>query len=176
VAKHFGDSAGELTTSSTSSMKGENSGNNRSDIDKGNILKPTFDTLTEEGRKMFEAYRVNLEELFLSLCEVIRQGTVLRDTTPIVFNKTEVIPELRTDTSFSHNDIQVVINSALERQAKSTDELLRRLIEKRDGKNLMLLVLILLLILKLLVLFKLIHTQVVHRRVALSYPTLQPNR
>jgi hypothetical protein len=35
-------------------MKGGNSGNNGSDRDKGNILKPTFDTLTEEGRKAFE--------------------------------------------------------------------------------------------------------------------------
>jgi hypothetical protein len=45
----FGDSAGESTSSSTSSMKGGNSGNNTSDLDKGNILKSTFDTLTEEG-------------------------------------------------------------------------------------------------------------------------------
>jgi hypothetical protein len=51
-------------------MKGENSGNNGSDLDKGNILKPTFDTLIEEGRKVFEAYRANLEELFLSYYEV----------------------------------------------------------------------------------------------------------
>jgi hypothetical protein len=35
-------------------MKGGNSGNNGSDLDKGNILKPTFDTLTEEGRKAFK--------------------------------------------------------------------------------------------------------------------------
>jgi hypothetical protein len=52
------------------SMKGENSDNNRSDLDKGNILNPTFDTLTEEGHKAFKAYRTNLEELFLSRCEV----------------------------------------------------------------------------------------------------------
>jgi hypothetical protein len=32
-----------------SSMKGENFDNNRSDLDKGNIIKPTFDTLTDEG-------------------------------------------------------------------------------------------------------------------------------
>jgi hypothetical protein len=51
-------------------MKGENSGHNESDLNKGNILKPTFDTLTEEGRKAFKAYRTNLEELFLSRCEV----------------------------------------------------------------------------------------------------------
>jgi hypothetical protein len=51
-------------------MKGRNYGNNRSDIDKSNILKPTFDTLTKEGRRAFDAYRVNLEEVFLSCCEV----------------------------------------------------------------------------------------------------------
>jgi hypothetical protein len=84
-------------------------------IDKGNILKPTFDTLTEEGHKAFEAYHANLEELFLLRCEVMWQGTVLLDTTPIIFNKPEVIPEVQPNTSSSHNDIQVVINSALER-------------------------------------------------------------
>jgi hypothetical protein len=67
---HFGDSAEELTTSNTSSMKGGNSSHNGSDLDMGNILKPTFDTLTEEGHKAFEAYHANLEELFLSHCEV----------------------------------------------------------------------------------------------------------
>jgi hypothetical protein len=30
-------------------MNGGNSGNNGSDLNKGNILKHTFDTLTEEG-------------------------------------------------------------------------------------------------------------------------------
>jgi hypothetical protein len=113
-------------------MKGENSGHNRSDLDKGNVLKPTFDTLAEEGHKAFEAYRTNLEELFLSRCEVMRQGTVLKDTTPIVFNKPEVWP----NSSPSLNDVQIMINYALERQAKSTDELLCRLIEEQDGKKL----------------------------------------
>jgi hypothetical protein len=51
-------------------MTGGNSGHNRSDIDKGNILKSTFDTLTEEGRKAFKVYHANLEKLFLSRCEV----------------------------------------------------------------------------------------------------------
>jgi hypothetical protein len=51
-----------------------------------------------------------------------------------------------------------MINSVLERQEKSTHELLRRLIEEWDRKNLMLLLLILLLLLALLFLFKLIHT------------------
>jgi hypothetical protein len=70
MSTHFGDSAGELTTSSTSSMKGGNSSNNGSDLDKGNILKPTLDTLMEEGHKAFKAYRPSLEELFLSCYEV----------------------------------------------------------------------------------------------------------
>jgi hypothetical protein len=74
--------------------EGWNSGNNRSDLDKGNILKPTFAILTKEGRKSFEAYRASLEELFLSCCEVMRNGTVLKDTTSIVLNKPEVIPEV----------------------------------------------------------------------------------
>jgi hypothetical protein len=131
VATHFGDSDWESTTSSTTSMKGGNFSNNGSDLDKGNILKPTFDTLTEEGRKTFKAYRTNLEELFLSHCEVTQQRTILRDSTPIVFNKSEVTP----DPSPSRNEIQAMINYALERQAKSTDELLRRLVEERDGKK-----------------------------------------
>jgi hypothetical protein len=99
VRTHFGDSDEESTTSSTSSMKGENSDNNGFDLDKGNILKPTFDTLMEEGRKVFEAYHVNLEEPFLSCCEVTRQETVLQNITSIVFNKPEVIPEVQPDPS-----------------------------------------------------------------------------
>jgi hypothetical protein len=47
-------------------MKGGNSSHNGYDLDKGNILKPTFDTLTEEGHKAFNVYCANLEELFLS--------------------------------------------------------------------------------------------------------------
>jgi hypothetical protein len=52
-------------------MKGGNSGHNRSDLNKGNILKPTLNTMTEESRKAFKAYRANLEELFLLRCEVM---------------------------------------------------------------------------------------------------------
>jgi hypothetical protein len=78
-------------------------------------------------------------------------------TTPIVFTKPEVIPEVWPNLSPSLNDVQNMINSALERQAKSIDELLRRLIEEWDGKNRMLLVLILLLQLALLVSLKPIH-------------------
>jgi hypothetical protein len=70
VATYFGDSVRESTTLSTSSMKGGNSDNNGSDLDKGNILKSTFNTLTEEGHKEFKAYHTNFEELFISRCEV----------------------------------------------------------------------------------------------------------
>jgi hypothetical protein len=42
-------------------MKGLNSGNNGSNLDNGNILKPTFDTLMEEGHKAFKAYLADLE-------------------------------------------------------------------------------------------------------------------
>jgi hypothetical protein len=157
-------------------MKGKNSDNNRSDLNKGNILKPTFDTLTEESRKAFEAYCTNLQELFLSRCEVARQGTVLKDTTPIVFNKPEVIPKVLPNPSPSLNDVQVKINSALERQVKSADELLHGLIEEQDRKNIMILVLILLLLLVLLILLKPIHIQVVHRQAALQCQTPLPSR
>jgi hypothetical protein len=78
----------------------------------------------------------------------------------IIFHKPEVISEVRPDPSPSHNDIQSMINSVLERQAKSTNKLLSRLIKGRDGKNLVLLVLILLLLTRL-VLLKPIHIQVV---------------
>jgi hypothetical protein len=61
--------------------------------------------------------------------------TVLKDTMSIVFNKLEVIPEVWSNPSPSHNDIQGMINSTLERQAKSTDEVMHRLAEERDGKK-----------------------------------------
>jgi hypothetical protein len=67
---------------------------------------------------------------------VTRQGTVLRDTTPIIFNKPEVILEVWPNPSPSRNDVQVMINSALGRQAKSIDELFCRLMEERNGKKL----------------------------------------
>jgi hypothetical protein len=136
VRTHFGNFTRESTTSNTSSMKGGNSGNNGSDLDKNNILKATFDTLTEEGHRAFEAYRTNLEELILSCYKVTWHGTVLNDTMSIVFHKPEVIPEVWSESLPSRNGIQSMINSALQRQTKSTDELLRRLIEERDGKKL----------------------------------------
>jgi hypothetical protein len=133
-------------------MKGGNSGTNGSDLNKNNIIKPTSDTLMEEGRKVFEAYRTDLEELFLSCTEVTRQGIVLKDITPIFICKAEVTSEVRPNPSPSLNDVQSMINSVLERQEKSTDELLPRLIEDQDGKNMIILVLILLLLLLALLL------------------------
>jgi hypothetical protein len=130
----------------------------------------------EEGHKAFKAYLTDLKELFLSRCKGTRQGTILQDTTSIIFNKPEVTLEVQPDPSPSRSDIQVMINFALERQAKNTDELLRRLIEERDGKNMMLLVLTLLLLLALLVLLKPIHTQVVQRRVAHQCQTPLPSK
>jgi hypothetical protein len=53
-----------------SSMKGGNSGNNGFDLDKGNIPKPTFDTMIEEGRHAFKAYIADLREPFILQCEV----------------------------------------------------------------------------------------------------------
>jgi hypothetical protein len=53
-------------------MKGGESDTNGSVFNKNNILNPTFDTLTKEGCKAFKAYCTDLEELFLSRCEVMR--------------------------------------------------------------------------------------------------------
>jgi hypothetical protein len=52
-------------------MNGGNFSINGSDLDKNNIIKPTFNTLTEEGHKVFEHYHADLEELFLLRCEVM---------------------------------------------------------------------------------------------------------
>jgi hypothetical protein len=52
-------------------MKGGNSVTIGSYLDKINILNTTFDTLTEEVHMVFEAYCGDLEELFLSCCEVM---------------------------------------------------------------------------------------------------------
>jgi hypothetical protein len=66
VPTHFGDSAGKLTISCHSSMKKGGSNINESDLDKNNIIKPTFDTLMEEDHKVVEAYHAEVDELFYS--------------------------------------------------------------------------------------------------------------
>jgi hypothetical protein len=52
-------------------MKGGNSDTNGSDLDKNNIIKPTFNTLTDEGRKALKSYRADPDELFYSHYEVM---------------------------------------------------------------------------------------------------------
>jgi hypothetical protein len=113
-----------------------NSGNNRSDLNKNNIIKPTFNTLTEEGRKTLEAYRTDLKELFYSRYEMTRQGAILKGAAPIIIRKAEVTPEVRPNPPLSLNDVQSMINSTLERQAKSNNKLMCGLIEQQDEKNL----------------------------------------
>jgi hypothetical protein len=60
---------------------------------------------------------------------------VLKDTTLIIFTKPEVIPEVWPNPSPSLNDVQNMINSALEMRAKSIDKLMRKLIEEWDGEK-----------------------------------------
>jgi hypothetical protein len=98
-----------------------------------------------------------VDELFYSCYEVTRHGLVLKDTVLIIIRKAEVIPEVWLNPSLSLNDVQSMINSALERQTKINDELMRRLIEEWDQKNLLILRLILILLLALLISLKPIH-------------------
>jgi hypothetical protein len=81
----------------------------------------------------------------------------------IIIRKAEVTPDVQPNPSLSLDDIQSMINSALERQARSSDELMSRLIEERDGKNSLILMSILLLLLALLILLKPILKHVAHR-------------
>jgi hypothetical protein len=53
----------------------------------------------------------------------------------IIIRKAKVTPEVPPNPSLSLNDVQSIINSALERQVKSSNELMCRLIEERDGEN-----------------------------------------
>jgi hypothetical protein len=69
VPTHFGDSAGESTTSI---LKKGGPDTNGSDINKDNIIKPTLDQLTEEDRKALEAYHKQVDELFFSHEKVTR--------------------------------------------------------------------------------------------------------
>jgi hypothetical protein len=125
VRTHFGDSAGESTTPT---MKKGDSGTNGSDLNKSNIIKSTLDHLSEEDLKV--------EEIFLSCYEVTRQGLIQKDAVPINIYKFEVPTEVRFNPSLSFDDVQVMIHSTLERQEKSNNELMCRLIEERDEKKL----------------------------------------
>jgi hypothetical protein len=64
-----------------------------------------------------------------------RRGLVQKDTTPIVIRKAEVTLKVRSKPLLSFDDVQSMINFTLERQAKSNDELMHRLIEEQDEKN-----------------------------------------
>jgi hypothetical protein len=86
-------------------MKGRNSNTNESNLDKNNIIKPTFNTLMEEGHKTFQAYRANLEEIFLSRYEMMQQGAILKDTVSIIIRKAEVTPEVWPNPLLSLNDV-----------------------------------------------------------------------
>jgi hypothetical protein len=55
---------------------------------------------------------------------------------PINICKSEVIRVVRFNPSLSLDGVQVMINSALERQVKSSNEMMHRLMEERDGKKL----------------------------------------
>jgi hypothetical protein len=105
VPTHFADFARESTTSRPSSMKKGGSDINRSDLDNNNIIKTTFDTLTQEDRKALETYRTNLDELFYSRYEVTWQGLVLKDTMSIIIRKAKVIPKVWPNPSLSLNDV-----------------------------------------------------------------------
>jgi hypothetical protein len=118
VLTHFGDSTEELTTSS---MKKGGSSSNRSDLNKDNIIKPIFDSLTEKGCKALEAYHKEENELFFSHYEVTRQGLIQKDDAPIVICMDEVTLKVWSNPSLSLGDVQSMINSILERQAKSGD-------------------------------------------------------
>jgi hypothetical protein len=128
----FGDSVGELTIST---MKEGDPNTNRSDLNKNNIIKPTPEHLSEVDCKMLETYHKEVDEIILSCYEVTRQGLIQRDIALIDILKSEVTPELRSNHSFSLDDVQVMNNYALERQVKSINEMMCRLIEVRDGKR-----------------------------------------
>jgi hypothetical protein len=63
-------------------------------------------------------------------------GGVLKDAASIIIRKVKVTPEVWPNPPLSLDDVQSMINSMLERQAKSSDKLVRRLIEEQDGKKL----------------------------------------
>jgi hypothetical protein len=85
-------------------MKKGDYGVNRSDLDKNNIIKPTFH-LMEEDHKALEAYRIEVDEFFYSRYEVTWQGLILKGTAPIIIRNAEVTPEVRPNLSLSLDDV-----------------------------------------------------------------------
>jgi hypothetical protein len=88
---------------------------NGSNLNKNSIIKPTFNSLTKEDRKALEAYCKEVDELFFSRSEAMRQGLIQKDAAPIVIHKAEVTPNVWSNLSFSLNDVHVMINFMLER-------------------------------------------------------------
>jgi hypothetical protein len=146
------------------------------DLNKNNIMKPIFDNLTEEDRKALEACHKEVDELFLSPYEVTWQGLIQTDATFIIIRKDEATPKVRSNLSLSLDVVRSMINSTLECQVKSNNELTGILIEERDRKHLYSLMCIIILYLALLILLKPILDQVAHRRTARHNQTHQPNQ
>jgi hypothetical protein len=129
---HFSNSAEESTTST---MKKEDLSTNGFDLNKSNIIKPTLYNLLEEDRKVLEDYHKEVDEMFLPRYDVTRQGFVKRDDVLVTIRKSEVTPKVKSDPWLSLDDVQVMINSTLERSVKSSNEMMCRLIEERNGKK-----------------------------------------
>jgi hypothetical protein len=72
---------------------------------------PIYDSLTEEDHKVLEAYRTEVDELFFSCHEVMRQGLIQKDAALVVICKAEVTPEVRSNPSLSLDNGQSMINS-----------------------------------------------------------------
>jgi hypothetical protein len=100
---------------------------------------------------------------FLLMLRGDAAGLILTDIAPIIIRKAEVTSEVQSNPSLSLSDVQSMINSVLERQARSIDELMCSVIEEQDKKNLLILnPILLLLLLGRLILLKPIHKQVAH--------------
>jgi hypothetical protein len=109
---------------------------NGSDLNKDNIIKSTLDHLSEEDSKTLEAYHKEVDGIFLLHYKVTQQGLIQKDTMSIDIRKSEVTPEVLSNPSLSLDDVHVMINYALERQAKSSNELMHMLIEEQNRKKL----------------------------------------
>jgi hypothetical protein len=117
-------------------MKNGDPDTNGSHLDNDNIIKHTLDHLSEEDRKTLETYH-EVDKIFLLRHKVTRQGLIQKYAASINIRKSEVTPEVQSNLSLSIDDVQVMINFALDRQAKSINELKRRLIEERNDKKLL---------------------------------------
>jgi hypothetical protein len=117
-------------------MKKRGHNTNRSNLNKDNIIKPTLDHLSKEHYKALMAHHKDVDEIFLWRYEVTRRGLIQKDAALINLRKSKVTSEVWSNISLSLNDVQVMINSALERQAESSNEIMCRLVEERDRKKL----------------------------------------